>query len=151
MFSITSRSEGLEGMGVELLEETRDDVRPLLARAGERLVSRARQKLDVSGGPSRSPAPPAMETGALRDSIGRTGPFTTPGVVELAWGVGVGDDALRRVNDWKGRGVNVFEYASLHERGGTGADGRRYPVRSYIRSTELELEADIVADWQAAL
>lgn len=151
MFSVVTRTEGIDGLGAELLAETQEDVLSLIARAGEKLVRRAREKLGVGGGPSRPGDPPAKETGALQDSIGRTGPYTKPGTVELAWGVGVGDEALARVNDWKSRGVNVFEYAELHENGGVGADGRRYPARSFARSTEMELEAEVVADWERGL
>lgn len=151
MFKISARTEGIQGLGAELLKETQEDVRPLIAQAGEKLVARAREKLDVRGGPSRPGDPPAKEEGALQDSIGRTGPFTRPGTVELAWGVGVGDEAARRVDEWKSRGINVFEYADLHENGGTGADGRRYPARSFVRSTELELEAGVVAGWETGL
>lgn len=155
MFSAVTRTEGIDGLGAELLAETQEDVLSLIARAGEKLVRRAREKLGVGGGPSRPGDPPAKETGALQDSIGRTGPYTKPGTVELAWGVGVGDEALARVNDWKSRGVNVFEYADLHEHGGVasapGYHPRRYPARSYIRSTEQELEAEVVADWERGL
>lgn len=151
MFSMTGRTEGINGLGLELLKQTEKDTLPLIARGGEKLVRRAREKLDIQGGPSRPGDPPAKEQGALQDSIGRTGPYTRPGIVELAWGVGVGDEALARVNEWKSRGVNVFEYADLHENGGTGADGRRYPPRSYIRSTEAELEAEVVFDVEAGL
>lgn len=151
MISLSSHTEGLNGLGLELLEQTADDVRPLIARAGQKLVELARKKLDVLGGPSRPGEPPAKETGALQDSIGRTGPFTRPGTVELAWGVGVGDEATARVAEWKSKGINVFEYAKLLEEGGTGADGRRYPPRPYIRSTESELEAQLESDIEAGL
>lgn len=151
MFSITARTEGIEGLGLELLKETEKDALPLVARAGQKLVARAREKLSVRGGPSRPGDPPAMDRGALRDAIGRTAPYTEAGTVSLAWGVGVGDEAIARINEWKQKDVNVFEFAELHENGGTGADGRRYPPRSYIRSTEAELEAEVLADIEAGL
>lgn len=151
MIRVESRTVGLENMAAELLEETRKDALGPVARAGQRLAERMREKLSARGGPSRPGDPPAMEEGALRDSIGRTGPFSDPGRVQVAVGVGVGDEAARRVADWKSKGINVFEYADLHENGGTGADGRRYPPRSFARAAEAELEAEITADLERAL
>ncbi len=153
MIGLRVRSEGLFGLSAELLKETAADVRPLIARAAERLERRMRGKLSVPNGPSQPGDPPAVDQGALRDSIGRTGPFTRPGSVAAAVGVGVGDEATRRVAEWKSRGVNVFEYADLHENGGMGGVGGsvRYPARSYARSAEAELEASIVSDWERGL
>lgn len=151
MISMSVETTGLAGFAKRLLRDTEQDALSPAARSAELAVRRARQKLSSRGGPSRPGEPPAMEEGALHDSIGRTGPFTRPGTVEIAWGVGIGDEALRRVNEWKAKDINVFEYAKLHEEGGTGADGRRYPPRSYLRSTEAEIEAQVTREIQGAL
>ena len=151
MITANAYTVGLEGLAEELLEQTRKDALAPVAQAGQRLVDRMREKLSVRGGPSRPGDPPAMEEGALRDSIGRTGPYSDPGRVQIAVGVGVGNEATRRVAEWRSKGVEVFEYARLHEEGGVGAAGRRYPPRSYVRASELELQAEITADLERAL
>lgn len=145
MISARVRTEGLEGFARSVIDETKRDARRPLSQGGDILPTRARQKLGSRGGPSRPGDPPARVLGALQDSIGRNSAYIKHGedVVELAWGVGVGDDAERRVRAWLARGVDVFAYAKLHEEGGRGADGRRYPQRSYLRSTEAEEEGRV--------
>lgn len=151
MFSIRTETTGLDGFDERLLAETRDDARPVVDASGRKLEERARQKLNVRGGPSRPGSPPARETGALQDSIGRSEVRTGSDEVEIEWGVGAGPAALARLRNWLGRGVDVRAYAELHEEGGIGADGRRYPARSYLRATEAELEPEIGVDLERAL
>lgn len=153
MIGLRMRTEGINGMSAELLKQTEKDARPLVARAAVKLYRRIYEKLSVSTGPSAPGDPPAMDQGALRDTLGRTGPFTRPGTVSAAVGIGVGDEATQRVAEWKSRGINVFEYALLHEVGGHGGEGGqvRYPARSYLRTSEAELEAEIADDWARGL
>lgn len=151
MFSVRTETTGLAGLAESLLAETRDDLRPVVDSGGRKLEERARQKLSHRGGPSRPGDPPARETGALGDSIGRSEVRTASGEIEIEWGVGAGPSALARMRNWISRGVDVPAYAKLHEEGGVGAGGRRYPARSYLRSTELELEPAIDADLERAL
>lgn len=154
MIGLKVRTEGLDGILAETLQkETAAVARPLVARAGERLMRRMREKLSTRGGPSRPGDPPALDTGALRDAIGRTGPFTEAGAITSAVGVGVGREAEARVRAQQGSDINVFDYADLHENGGFGGPGGtvRYPPRSFARAAEAEVEAQIVADWEAGL
>lgn len=153
MIKLRMRTEGIAGMSAELLTQTEKDARPLVARAAVKLYRRIYEKLSVSNGPAAPGEPPAMAEGALRDTLGRTGPFTQPGTVSAVVGIGVGDEATRRVAEWKERDVNVFEYALLHEEGGLGGEGGqvRYPARSYLRTSEAELEAEIAEDWARGL
>lgn len=94
-----------------------------------------------------------MEEGALRDAIGRTGPMSDPGTVTAHVGVGVGREATRRVDEWKKKGINVFEYAKLLEEGGfAGRDGSvRIAPRPYVRTSIEELRVEIFLDWEQAL
>ena len=143
---------GVEGIGAELLEETAEDALSPVARAAMKLEERMKQKLSVRGR-SRPGDPPGLREGALRDAIGRTGPWRDADVVNAAVGVGAGDDAKRRIDDWKGRGVNIYEYARLLEEGGfAGPSGAaRIAPRPYIRTSFEELRNEIVADWEIAL
>lgn len=155
MIHLETRTAGLEGMAEEILKETANDTLAPMAQAGAKLVTRAREKLSVRGGPSRPGDPPAKETGDLQESVGRTAPYMRGGSVQIAWGVGVGDEARGRMREQAARlGVeeaSLFKKANLHEHGGFGADGQRYPARPYIRPTEAELEAEITADLERAL
>ena len=153
MFRLEQDPIKTKGFAQGLVDETEVDVRPLIAKAGVMLVALAREKLSRMGGPSAPYQPPATVHGALLDTIGRTGPYTTPGQVTLAWGVGIGDQALARVNQWKAQGVNVYEYAHTLEVGGTVGEvhTRTYLPRPYIRPTEVELEGAITALWRAGL
>lgn len=139
----------------EAIEQTRKDLLSPLARVADRFIELARRKLSVRGGPSRPGEPPALNEGMLRDGIGRTGPYSDPGTVEIAWGFGVGEEAMRRIEEHASRrGESVgemFAIANLHEAGGVGADGRRFPPRAYIRPTEEELSAQVDADLQRAV
>jgi ElaB/YqjD/DUF883 family membrane-anchored ribosome-binding protein len=139
----------------EIADEALEDLFSPVARAAEKVRGRMDEKLGrIQGRPSRPGEPPAEQVGALRDAVGRTGPFVDRGaegtVVAAAVGIGVGDEATRRVAKWKGRGVNVFEYAPLLERGGF-AGGNRIAARPYVRATVEELRAEILADWQREL
>lgn len=151
MIRLEGETEGMEAMLESVVEENLEDAFSAVAEGGEMFTRAIRRKLGREGGPSAPGQPPAKDRGALQDSIGRTGPFIERGVVTLVVGVGVGDEALARVNAWKSKGVNVFEYAHLHEVGGIGADGRRYPARSYVRSTEMEIEGRLDRLWRRRL
>ena len=132
---------GLRGLANELLRETHDDALSPLARGAEEMAERMRSELGRSGGPARPGDPPAKVRGALQDSVGRTAPFDDGDGLAVLVGIGVGDEAQAKVDSWLGRGVEVLAYAALHERGGFGADGRRYPPRAFARVAEEASEA----------
>ncbi len=135
---------GLEGLGPELIRETQKVGRSALSKVSTILARRMRQKLSKKGSPSAAGEAPARVEGALRDSIGKDRPRRDGDELRVTVGVGVGRAKAAKVAEWKAKGVNVFEYALLHERGGAfHADGRRYPARSYARAAEEETEAEI--------
>ena len=145
------RTTGLEGLGPELIKETRKVGRSALSKVSTVLARRMRQKLSKRGSPSGPGEPPARVEGALRDSIGKDRPRRDGDKMSVAVGVGIGKAKARKVEEWKAKGVNVYEYAILQERGGIGADGRRYPPRSYARAAEEETEAEIDSMLRAVL
>lgn len=147
----TARTEGLQGLSDELIKEERKRSRQLLSKSGTILARHMRNNLSKRGGPSRPGEPPARVTGALRDTVGKDRPRRRGELMSVAVGIGQGRAKLRRVDFWKAQGINVFEYALLHERGGFGADGRRYPARSFARLAEEQAEAEIVALLEAGV
>ncbi len=152
LFSVgVKNTSGLEGLGPQLIKETQKVGRSVLSKTSTVLAARMRQKLRKKGGPSSPGEPPARVDGALLSSIGKDRPRRDGDKMSVAVGVGIGKAKARKVAEWKEKGVNVFEYASLHEYGGTGADGRRYPARSYARSAEAETEDEIDSMIRAAL
>ncbi len=134
---------GLEGLGPQLIRETQKVGRSALSKVSTVLARRMRQKLSKRGSPSSPGSPPARVEGALRDSIGKDRPRRDGDTLSVTVGVGVGRAKARKVQEWKAKGVNVFEYAALQEHGGIGANGRRYPPRPYARTAEEETEAEI--------
>ena len=146
------RTTGLEGLGPELIKETRKVGRSALSKVSTVLARRMRQKLSKRGSPSGPGAPPARLEGALRDSIGKDRPRRDGDKMSVAVGVGIGKAKARKVEEWKAKGVNVYKYAILHELGGIfHEDGRRYPARSYARAAEEETEAEIDSMLRAVL
>ena len=145
------KTTGLEGLGPELIKETRKVGRSALSKVSTVLARRMRQKLSKRGSPASAGEPPARVEGALRDSIGKDRPRRDGDSFSVLVGVGVGRAKERKVDEWKAKGINVYEYASLQERGGIGAGGRRYPARPYARTAEEETEAEIDAMLQEML
>lgn len=142
---------GLDGLGADLIRETRKIARPLVGKAGNILRKRIKDKLKKRGGPSRPGDPPAREEGALLSVIGRDRPRRLGDTFSVEVGVGAGKSAIARAEKWKGDGINVYEYAWLQEHGGIGADGRLFPARSYVRAAAEEVEAQIEQLFIAAL
>lgn len=134
---------GLDGLGPELIKETRKVARSALSKVSTVLARRMRQKLSKRGSPSAPGSPPARVEGALRDSIGKDRPRRDGDTFSVHVGPGVGRAKAAKVAAQKAEGINVFEYAALQEHGGVGADGRRYPPRSYARTAEEETETEI--------
>ena len=152
LFSLrASTSSGLEGFGDDLIVATRKVASSTLSRAATILARAYRNKLSKRGGPSRPGDPPARVTGALRDTVGKDRPRRDGAEMSVAVGIGMGRAKAARVAHWKAEGINVFEYAALHEHGGVGADGRRYPARSFARAAEEETEQEIVQLMEAEL
>lgn len=145
------QTTGLDGLSDQLIKETRKAGRSALSKAATPLASAMRKNLSKRGGPSRPGGPPARDEGALRGTVGKDRPRRDGDNMSVAVGIGVGKTALRRANEWKAKGINVFEYAILQERGGIGADGRRYPARSFARLAEEQAEPAIDAILTEAL
>lgn len=145
------QTTGLEGLGSELIRETRKVGRSALSKVSTVLARRMRQKLSKRGSPSAPGEAPARVEGALRDSVGKDRPRRKGDEMSVTVGPGVGKAKQRKVDEWKAKGVNIYEYATLHEHGGIGADGRRYPPRSYARAAEEESEAEIDSTLRAVL
>ena len=141
---------GLEGLGPELIRETRKVARSSLSSTSTVLRRGMVRKLSKRGGPSAPGSAPARVEGALRDSIGKDRPRRDGDKFSVDVGPGVGRAKARKVEAQKAEGVNIFEYAALHEFGGIGADGRRYPPRSFARAAEEEAEAEIDSMLRAA-
>jgi hypothetical protein len=138
------RTTGLEGLGRELIAETRKVGRRALSQAATVLARRMRDKLSKKRGPSAPGESPARVEGALRDSIGKDRPRRDGDKFTVKVGPGVGKAKGRKVEEWKAKGINIYEYAALQEHGGVfHDDGRRYPPRSFARAAEEETEAEI--------
>ena len=152
-FGMTATTEGLEGFGDELLRGTMKVAKSTLSRAATPFARQMRNNLSKRGGPSRPGSPPARDRGHLRSTVGKDRPRVSDDGTEVsvAVGIGVGKAKAAKVAELKGQGVNVFEFAILHERGGIGADGRRYPPRSYARLAERQVEAEVDAILQEGL
>lgn len=151
MIIVEVETTGIAGIGEELLRDARAVAKSALSKAATPLARRMRNKLSQRGGPSRPGDPPARVTGALRDTVGKDRPRVDRGDISVDVGIGVGKAKARRVAHWKTEGINVFEYALLHEHGGIGADGRRFPARPFARPAEEEAEGEISAILEAEL
>lgn len=145
MISIRSRTEGLDGMAKAEYRAMQKVGKKALSKAAAILAKGMRDKLNVRGGPSAPGSPPARVTGALRKAVGRDRPRRRGDVVGVSVGIGAGKAAERRALEAKAEGENVFAVGALHERGGIGAGGRRYPPRPFARAAELESEGAMVA------
>lgn len=145
LLSMTATTEGLEGFSDELLAGTMKVAKSTLSKAATPFARHMRNNLSKRGGPSRPGQPPAKDEGFLRAAVGKDRPRVHKSGLEVsvAVGIGIGKAKAAKVAEQKGQGVNVFEYAILHERGGIGADGRRYPARSYARLAEAQAEAEV--------
>ena len=148
---IDARTEGLQGLGRELLRDTRKAARSTLSRASTPFARRMRDNLSRRGGPSPPGQPPARVEGALRDVVGKDRPRRDGDEMSVAVGIGVGRAKQAKAAEWQAKGINVFAYAKLQEVGGIGADGRRYPPRPFARTAEEEIEAEVAAILQAGL
>lgn len=142
---------GIDGISVELLRDARAAAKSALSKAATPLKRGMVRLLSVEGGPSSPGQPPAKLTGELRSTIGKGRPVVEDGDVVVHVGPGEGAAAARTVSALKGEGIDIFAPLVLHEFGGIGADGRRYPARSYARRAEAEAEAEISAILQREL
>lgn len=148
---------GVKGIGRELLEQTARDVGPALIRGANRMVEATKKKLSVRGGPSRPGAPPALDEGMIHDGIGRADLVVAKsGGIGIAWGFGVGREALARIQAHAARrGTDLgemFAIANTHEYGKVDYDQvRTHPPRPYVRPTEAELQAEVVADIERSM
>lgn len=151
------KTTGVKGISQELLQRTASDVGPALIRGADRMVERTKAKLSVRGGPSRPGEPPALHEGMLRDGIGRSDLIVAKsGGIGIAWGFGVGQEALARLKGHAARrGTDLgemFAIANTHEFGKVDYEmTRTHPPRPYVRPTEAELQDSVVADIEHAM
>lgn len=147
---------GVRGMSAQLAEETMRDGLRAMIKAADKLVARAKQKLSVRGdGPSRPGEPPAMHEGMLRDGIGRTEGTAVRGSAGVAWGFGVGKEALAKMEAHAARRGEtlgeMFAIGNQNEYGSVNYDlARSHPARPFVRPTEEELKDEVVRDIEAA-
>ena len=125
------------------IREMRKDARRALSKSATVMRRAYARNLSKRRGPSAPGDPPARVEGALRDTVGKDRPRRDEDNFSVAIGIGVGKAKANKVAEWKARGINVYAYAALHERGGIGAGGRRYPPRPFARPAEEETEAEI--------
>jgi hypothetical protein len=154
------KSFGGETMVLEgIVEETVEDGLRVVRSVADKMVERAKQKLSVRGqGPSRPGEPPAMHEGMLVDGIGRTPGFVSrkKGVISVAWGFGIGKEALARVEAWAARRGEdrgtMFAIANMNEYGSVNYDlARSHPPRPFVRNTEAEMQGEAVAEIEDAI
>ena len=144
LFDIGVKSTtGLDGLGPELIKETRKVARSALSKVSTVLRRGMVQLLSKRGGPSAPGSAPARVEGALRDSIGKDRPRRDGDTFSVHVGPGEGRAKAAKVAAQKADGVNVFEYAPLLEHGGIDAGGRRQPPHPFARPAEEETEAEI--------
>lgn len=147
---------GVHGMSAQIAEETMRDGLRAMIKAADKLVDRAKQKLSVqSAGPSAPGEPPHMHEGMIRDSIGRTAGVANRGSVAVAWGSGVGPEALAKMEAHAARRGetlgDMFAIVNQNEYGSVNYDlARSHPPRPFVRNTEEELRAEIVRDIERA-
>ena len=148
---------GVSGMSARLAEETMRDGLRAMIKAADKLVARAKQKLSVMGdGPSRPGQPPAKHEGMIVDGIGRTDGTAVRGSAGVAWGFGVGKEALRKMEEHAARRGEtlgeMFAIGNMNEFGSVNYDlARSHPQRPFIRPTEEELKHEVVSDVERAL
>ena len=153
MIEFNARTEGLAGLEGELLRDTRKAARSALSKAATPFAKQMRDNLGKRrrSGPAPPGDPPARVTAALRDTVGKDRPRRKGDEMSVAVGIGVGKAKARKAAEWQGKGINVFAYALLHERGGVGAGNRRYPPRPFARTAEEQVESQVVSILEEAL
>lgn len=151
------KSFGAETVARDIVDETKRDALRAIIGTGDKLVARAKQKLSVRGeGPSRPGEPPAMHEGMLVDAIGRTDGFANEGAVGIAWGFGVGRQALAKMQEHAARRGetlgDMFAIGNINEYGTVNYElARSHPQRPFIRNTEEELKHEVIRDVEEAL
>lgn len=155
-----SKSFGGQSMVMEgIVEETREDGLRAIRDIADKMIARAKEKLSVRGdGPSRPGEPPAMHDGMLVDGIGRTPGYVSKkkGVISIAWGFGIGKEALARIDEWAARRGEdrgtMFAIANMNEYGSVNYElVRSHPMRPFVRNTEAELKDEAVASIERAI
>ncbi len=145
MIIVDVHTTGIDGISRELLRDAVAVSKSALSKASTPLKRGMVRLLSKRGGPSAPGEPPARVTGAMRSTIGKGRPVVEDGDVVVHVGPGEGKAAARTVSALKSEGLDIFAVLVLHEFGGIGADGRRYPARPYARRAEAEAEAEISA------
>ncbi len=145
MIIVDVHTTGIDGIAVELLRDAVAVSKSALSKASTPLKRGMVRLLSKRGGPSAPGEPPARLTGAMRSTIGKGRPVVEDGDVVVHVGPGEGKAAAGKVAALRAEGTEIFAALVLHEFGGIGADGRRYPPRPFSRPAEEEAEGEISA------
>jgi hypothetical protein len=151
------RTIGLVGMGDKAAEQTLRDVLRASIKAADKMVAHTKRILSARGdGPSRPGSPPAMHEGMLVDGIGRSEGIVNRGAAIVAWGFGVGREALAKMEAHAARRGEtlgeMFAIGNMNEFGSVNyALARSHPMRPFVRPTEEALKAEVVADIERAM
>jgi len=147
MIEIRGRTDGLEEMAKELLEEVLVSGEKQVGEAAAVLGKEMKRLLSSRRGPSRPGEPPAREADWLWKGIGWTRPKVNRQKGEITSSVGLGfGRGYRALEKAKAAGVNPFEYAWLQEYGGISGKTRstRLPPRPWARPAEARVESEVV-------
>lgn len=148
---------GVNNMTASMAEETMRDGLKAMIKGADKMVAATKRALSVRGsGPSRPGSPPAMHEGMLVDAIGRTEGTAVRGSVGVAWGFGVGKEAVARMEEWAARRGEtlgeMFAIGNMNEFGTVNYNlARSHPQRPFIRPTEEAMKAEVVADIERAM
>lgn len=151
------RTTGVVGMGDELGEETLRDVLRASIKVADKMVAHAKRILSVRGdGPSRPGTAPALHEGMLVDGIGRTDGLVSRGAAVVAWGFGVGREALAKMEAHAARRGEtlgeMFAIGNMNEFGSVNYDlARSHPQRPFVRPTEEALKDEAIDDIERAM
>jgi hypothetical protein len=144
-------------MGEGLARETIRDVSPAMIRGAKIFVVHAKGLTDrPSIGPSAPGEAPARHEGMIHDGIGRTQLTVTKWAAAIAWGFGVGPEALARIEAHAARRGetlgDMFAIGNMNEYGTVNYElARTHPMRPFIRPTEEEKQDEVVDGIERAM
>lgn len=149
MIEFRGQTFGLDEFNLDVRRETLRDAKPLVAESARLIADRMRREVERVG-PTPPGTPVGKEDGYLQGAIGSSTAEIHRDTVTAFVGVGAGRDGRAGAAAGRAAGVNVFEYATVHEYGGRFA-GRTYPPRSFVRYTVSLMEPHVDALLEAGL
>lgn len=147
MIEIRSRTEGLDGLAAELIDETLESAERQVGQAAALLGKAMKRLLASRRGPSKPGEPPAREADWLWKGIGWEKPKVDRDKGEVTSRVGLGfGRGYRALQKAKAEGINPFDYAWLLEYGGISGKKRdvRIEPRPWARPAEAMVENEAV-------